>query len=256
MPDNDTLKSAKKIDDADTPEKIEFGKTVRAQKHRQADVQQFLPISEIRNDTVFLKNGGMRAVLEIEAINFNLKSETEQQAIIAGYGAFANTLSFPVQIVIRSYKTNIDPYLNYLESVGQNQPNPLLKAQTLSYAQFLRQILETADIMQKRFYIIIPFDEEERKKTMVEKMFSFMGNSTDSVGKASYRHTEFNKHNAKLKERVELVRTGLENIGLRTHQLDTRQLVEVYYQIYNPLTSISQKLPEDLELLHIKKDVL
>lgn len=256
MPDNNTVDPAKKTEDADTPDNLELGKTVRAQKHRQADVQQFLPLAEIRNDTVFLKNGGMRVVLEIEAINFNLKSETEQQAIIAGYGAFANTLSFPVQIVIRSYKTNIDPYLDYLESIGQNQPNPLLKTQTLSYAQFLRQILETADIMQKRFYIIIPFDEEERKKTMMEKMFSFMGNSTDSVGKASYRHAEFNKHNAQLRERIELVRTGLENIGLRTHQLNTRQLVEMYYQVYNPMTSINQKLPQDLELLNMKKDVL
>src|SRR3989338_8351299 len=256
MADNDQIKPATNTEDAETPESLEIGKTVRSQKRRQADVQQFLPLAEIRNDTVFLKNGGMRAVLEIEAINFNLKSEIEQQAIVAGYGAFANTLSFPVQIVIRSYKTNIDPYLDYLESVGQNQSNPLLKTQTLSYAQFLRQILETADIMQKRFYIIIPFDEEERKKTMMEKMFSFMGNSTDSVGKASYRHSEFTKHNAQLRERIELVRTGLENIGLRTHQLSTRQLVEVYYQVYNPTTAINQKLPEDLELLNIKKGVL
>lgn len=256
MTDNDVKTPAINVENADTPDNLELGKTIRAQKHRQADVQQFLPLAEIRNDIVFLKNGGMRSVLEIEAINFNLKSEIEQQAIIAGYGSFANTLSFPVQIVIRSYKTNIDPYLDYLESIGQNQSNPLLKTQTLSYAQFLRQILETADIMQKRFYIIIPFDEAERKKTMMEKMFSFMGNSTDSVGKASYRHSEFNKHNAQLRERMELVRTGLENIGLRTHQLNTRQLVELYYQVYNPMTSINQKLPQDLELLNMKKDVL
>ena len=256
MADNDQIKPATNTEDAETPESLEIGKTVRSQKHRQADVQQFLPLAEIRNDTVFLKNGGMRAVLEIEAINFNLKSEIEQQAIVAGYGAFANTLSFPVQIIIRSYKTNIDTYLAYLDSIGQNQPNELLKAQTLSYTEFLRQILETADIMQKRFYIIIPFDEEERKKTMIEKMFFFMGNSTDSVGKASHRHGEFSRYNAKLRERIELVRTGLESIGLRTHPLNTRQLVEVYYQIYNPFTSIHQKLPQDLELLKIKRDVL
>ena len=141
MADNDQIKPATNTEDAETPESLEIGKTVRSQKHRQADVQQFLPLAEIRNDTVFLKNGGMRAVLEIEAINFNLKSETEQQAIVAGYGAFANTLSFPVQIIIRSYKTNIDTYLAYLDSIGQNQPNELLKAQTLSYTEFLPQIL-------------------------------------------------------------------------------------------------------------------
>lgn len=256
LPDDEKKKPAESIDDEDKPENLEVGKTVRAQKHRKADVQQFLPLAEIRNDTVFLKNGGLRVVLEVEAINFNLKSEIEQQAIVAGYGAFANTLSFPLQIIIRSYKTNIDPYLEYLESVGKNQENPLLKAQTLSYTNFLRQILETADIMQKRFYVVIPFDEEERKKTTIERMFSFMGNSTDSVGKAAYRHGEFNKYNAKLKERIELIRTGLENIGLRTRQLNTRELVELYYQIYNPMTSIGQKLPQDLELLNLKKDVL
>lgn len=247
---------AQQPEDTDTPETIELGKTVRTQTHRKADVQEYLPIAEIRSDTVFLKNGGLRSVLEIDAINFNLKSEIEQQAIIAGYGAFSNTITFPVQIIIRSYKTNIDPYLDYLESVGQNQSNPLLKSQTLAYTNFLRQILETADIMQKRFYIVVPFDEEQRKKTTIERMFSFMGNSTDTVGKAAYRHEEFIRDNAKLKERIELVRTGLENIGLRTRQLNTRELVELYYQIYNPTTSISQKLPQDLELLNMKKDVL
>src|SRR5438270_10861132 len=86
--------------------------TVRNRKKGAlTSTQRFLPIAEIRGDTVLLKNGGYRAVLEVEALNFNLKSETEQQGIISGYEAFVNTISFPLQIVIRSAKMNIDPYL-------------------------------------------------------------------------------------------------------------------------------------------------
>ena len=88
-------------------------------------------MSEIHHDTVVLKNGGLRGVLNVEAINFNLKSETEQQGIIAGYQSFVNTLNFPLQIVIRSSKMNIDPYLMQLRSLGEAQQNDLLKTQSL-----------------------------------------------------------------------------------------------------------------------------
>ena len=99
------------------------GSTVRSRRKTSlTSTQRFLPIAEIRNDTVLLKNGGLRAILEVEALNFNLKSETEQQGIIAGYGNFVNTIGFPVQIFIRSSKTNIDDYLADLLKVADTLP--------------------------------------------------------------------------------------------------------------------------------------
>src|SRR3989344_9585053 len=96
--------------------------TIRRRKNNsKSATQRFVPISEIRNDTVLLKHGGLRAVLEVEALNFNLKSETEQQGIIAGYEAFINTLVFPIQIVVRSTKVNIDPYIDQIHQKAEVQ---------------------------------------------------------------------------------------------------------------------------------------
>lgn len=133
--------------------------TVRTRtKSSAASTQRFIPIAEIRNDAVILKNGGLRAVLAVEALNFNLKSETEQQAIIAGYGAFMNTLTFPLQIVMRSTKTNIDDYLTNIREIAAKQENKLLQQQTRAYADFMQRLIEVADIMQKHFYVVVPTD--------------------------------------------------------------------------------------------------
>ncbi|MBI3619409.1 hypothetical protein HY213_05250, partial [Candidatus Peregrinibacteria bacterium] len=109
--------------------------TVRQRKKTAlTSTQRFLPIAEIRNDSALLKNGGIRAILQVEALNFNLKSETEQQGIIAGYESFVNTINFPLQVVISSTKMNIDPYLDQLRTIAEKQENALLKEQTVAYA--------------------------------------------------------------------------------------------------------------------------
>lgn len=230
--------------------------TVRNRKNAaSASTQRFLPIAEIRNDTVLLKNGGLRAVLKVEALNFNLKSETEQQGIIAGYGAFVNTLTFPLQIVIRSLRTNIDEYLQNIRSVGEKHENTLLKQQTLGYADFMQKLIDVADIMQKRFYVIIPVDHSVRKKTVFEQFFNWF-HPDDSSSKAGMRSREFASAARQLSERVELVTSGLSNIGLHPKRLNTRELIELMYQIYNPKTSQTQKLPKEMEPLHMEGTTL
>ena len=219
--------------------------TVRTRKAGgSAATQRFLPIAEIRNDSVILKNGGLRAVIEVEALNFNLKSEMEQQAIIAGYGAFMNTLTFPLQIVIRSTKTNIDDYLGTIRTLGENQQNPLLQHQTLAYADFMQRLVEVAEIMQKRFLIVVPMDHGMRKKTLIEQFFDWL-NPDDTASKATVRRRDFNSGIKLLNERVDLISSGLTNIGLRLKRLPTRELIELYYQIYNPKTAQTQKMPAD-----------
>jgi hypothetical protein len=221
--------------------------------HTQA-TQRFLPIAEIRNDTVILKNGGIRAIISVEALNFNLKSETEQAGIIAGYGQFVNTLTFPIQIFIRSMKTNIDEYLAGLRTVADGHSNELLKNQTFSYINFMQKLLDVADIMQKRFYMVIPVDRNVRKKTMIEKFFDWI-NPDDTQAKSAYRSRELNRGLKDLNERVELVTAGLTTIGLRAKRLTTRELLELYYQIYNPKTSQREKIPSDMSELKLEKTV-
>ena len=227
--------------------------TVRIrQGSRNQATQRYLAIAEIHNDTVVLKNGGMRAILQVEALNFNLKSETEQQGIIAGYGNFVNTLTFPIQIFIRSARTNIDDYLAQLQAISDTHTNELLKQQTLSYVGFMQRLLEVADIMQKRFYVVIPVDRNIRKKTLIEQFFDWI-NPDDTAAKSAYRSREFARGLKDLNERVDLVEAGLNAIGLRSKRMGTRDLLDLYYQIYNPKTSQHQKIPQDLEQLKLEK---
>lgn len=222
--------------------------TVRSRKKSSlTSTQRFLPIAEIRNDTVMLKNGGLRAVLQVEALNFNLKSETEQLGIISGYQAFVNSLNFPIQIVVRSSKIDIDPYLNQIRALAAKQQNPLLKEQTVAYADFVEKLVDVADIMQKKFYVVVPLDGAPRKRTLIEQFFGWMS-PDDSMAKATARQKDFIRQAPLLKDRVNLVMTGLENIGLSSNRLSTQELIEMYYQIYNPHTSQEQKLPPVEEL--------
>ncbi|HLD71244.1 MAG TPA: TraC family protein [Candidatus Peribacteraceae bacterium] len=222
--------------------------TIRSRKKSAlASTQRFVPIAEIRNDTVLLKNGGIRAVLLVEALNFNLKSETEQQGIISGYESFVNTLSFPLQVTIRSRKMNIDPYLTQLRATAEKQQNSLLKEQTNAYANFIEKLVDVADIMQKKFLVVVPYDHTIRKRTLVEKFMGWVS-PDDSTAKAAQRNREFSEVGRKLKERVNLIQTGLENIGLTSRRMSTHELIELYYQIYNPTTSQEQKLPKDGDL--------
>lgn len=209
--------------------------------------QRFLPIAEIHHDTVVLKNGGIRAVLLVEAVNFNLKSETEQQGIIAGYQSFVNTINFPLQILIRSSKMNIDPYLDKLRELAGNQANELLKKQTLAYAEFIEKLVDVADIMQKRFLVIVPVDLSPHQKTLLEQFFGWVS-PDDSTAKIAQRHREFGRAHGLLRDRVNLVETGLQNIGLQSRRLSTRELIELFYEIYNPKTSQEQKLPGEGQL--------
>jgi DNA-binding protein len=220
--------------------------TVRnGKKNVHGSTQRFLPIAEIRNDTVLLKNGGLRAVLKVEPLNFNLKSETEQQGIIAGYEGFVNTLTFPVQVVIRSTKVNIDPYMEQTRAQAERQQNLLLKAQTESYAAFIEKIVDVAEIMQKRFYVVVPLDDfalqSQKRPGLLKQFFSWVG-VDDTSAKAAARYRSFPDKSIQLKDRVQQVQAGLHNVGLNSNRLTTHELIELYYQIFNPKTSQEQKI--------------
>jgi hypothetical protein len=216
--------------------------TVRKKKKSAiSSTQRYLPIAEIREDTLLLKNGGIRAVIKVNSLNFNLKSESEQQGIIAGYQSFVNTLIFPLQIVIRSSRLNIDPYLSGLKDRAEKQQSPLLKEQTMDYADFMEKLVDVADIMQKNFYVVVPMDSGTLTKRGVFQRFLEWMNVDDTRSKAMQRSREFKSTSKVLRDRVTVVTSGLENIGITAHRLKSEELVQLFYSIYNPTTSQKQK---------------
>lgn len=223
--------------------------TVRKKKKGFAvSTQRYLPIAEIKEDTVVLKNGGLRAVLKVNSLNFNLKSEIEQQGIIAGYQAFVNTIIFPIQILIRSTRLNIDPYIQTLKQKAETQTSPLMKDQTLDYADFMEKLVDIADIMQKNFYIVVPVDAPSKTKRGLIQRFLEWINVDDTRSKALQRSREFRAYAKILRDRITLIQSGLENVGITMRRLKTDELVQLYYGIYNPITSQKQKFKNISEL--------
>lgn len=217
-------------------------------KNPKDSTQLHLKIAEIRDNTLVLKNGGLRTVLKTSSVNLNLKSEPEQNAVIYSYQNFLNTLEFPIQIVIRSKKLDIDDYIEKLKKLGVKQSNPLLQKQTFEYVEYITRLVEYADIMEKEFYVVVPQDpyRAESKgliKTFLENIFP-----QDTVAKIKQRHNEFEQLKKSLSSRTNTVRNGLENCNLRVTELNTQELIELFYEVYNPQTSRNQKFSTDENL--------
>lgn len=212
--------------------------TVRAKKKsKNASTQRYLPIAEIRDDALLLKNGGIRAILRVNSLNFNLKSENEQQGIISGYQSFLNTLTFPLQIVIRSSKLNIDPYLETIRKRTPLQKTELLKQQTEDYVHFMGKLVDVADIMQKKYFIVVPVDSLTKSKRGLLQRFMEWMNVDDTRAKAQQRSREFDTYSKVLRDRITLIQSGLEGIGIKVERLKTEELIRLFYSIYNPGTS-------------------
>jgi len=229
-------------------------KTVhQAQKPLNASTQLYLKIAEIRDDSVVLKNGGIRSILKVTSINFNLKSDDEQNAIIYSYQNFLNSLEFPIQILIKSKKLDIDNYIDILREIGEKQTNPLLQRQTYEYMDYIQRLVEYADIMEKSFLVVVPYDPfRSVKPNFIQRFFQNM-NPKDSFVEVQRRHKEFLQLKKGLNQRVNIVKSGLENCGLQVEQLKTQNLIELFYEIYNPLTSRNQKI-DTLEDIKVQTD--
>ncbi len=225
----------------------------QAQKTTASSSQVYMKIAEIRDDTVVLKNGGIRGVLKVSSINFNLKSDDEQNAIIYSYQGFINSIEFPIQIVIRSKKLDIDNYIDQLNDLGEKQNNDLLQRQTYEYIDYIQRLVEYADIMEKEFYVIVPFDPFRAVKPNVLQRFFQNLKPKDTFSEFKKRHKEFAALKKNLNQRMNTVKSGLQNSGLQIEQLKTKDLIELFYEIYNPITSRTQKF-EDITETNIKID--
>ncbi len=225
----------------------------KAQASAMNATQIHLKFGEIRDNFLVLKNGGIRAILKATSINFNLKSEQEQNAITAGYQGFLNSLEFPVQIVVRSKKLDIDNYIDKIKDIGEKQKNKLLKDQTLEYADFVKKLVEYTDIMQKDFYVIVPYDPIRSRGVPLIQKFLRRLKPKDSYADIKKRHKEFENLKKQVAQRINIVESGLGNCGIKTDKLQTEQLIELFYNLYNPQISRTEKY-KDLKNFTVTTD--
>lgn len=203
--------------------------------------QRFLDIAEIKEDTVVMKDGTLRAVLLVSSINFALKSMDEQSAIVQSYMQFLNGLDFPIQIVIQSRRMNIDDYLAQLRQAEKTQTNELLRRQIADYLDYIKQLVALGDIMQKRFYVVIPYDPATEKQ---KSFFSRLSEIMTPAAAIRLSESRFRKNQEALMLRVSQVMSGVQSMGLSSVRLDTQGLIEMYYTVYNPNLYEAQQMTD------------
>lgn len=204
--------------------------------------QEFVPIKEVRDGIIVLKDGGLRAVLIASSINLSLKSEDEQHATIIQFQTFLNGLDFPVEISVQSRKLDIRPYIVSLEERMKLQTEPLIKLQTKEYMDFIRSFTEEVNIMTKSFFVVVPYSGETGfapKKGLMDRLFG--GGNQKVKTKEEDSKTRFEEKRTQLDERIGVVMGGLGEFGVRSSQLGTEEIIELFYKTFNP-GDISQGL--------------
>ena len=194
--------------------------------------QEFIPIKEVRDGIVVLKNDEFRAIVLATSVNLSLKSYDEQRATIMQFQNFLNTLDFPIQISIQSRKLDIRPYLLLLENRIKVQNEPLLKLQTKEYIEFIKNFTDTVAIMKKNFFVVVPYTHTTLKSDsgIFDKIFR-RGNKEEA--KAA-KQVAFEEKRSQLEERVAVIQQGLGRCGINSAQLGTEEVVEVFYKVFNP----------------------
>lgn len=211
-----------------------------------------IPFSEIRENIVIMRDGTLRQVLMVSSMNFALKSEEEQQGVIQAYMAFLNTLDFELQIVIQSRKLNVDKYLDKLAKVERQQDNELLRKQTRSYRSFVARLVTDANIMDKKFYVVVPYSPYSKKRKSYWTKFIEVFSPASSV---KIKQEKMDKYKIELERRVNLVLAGLHAMGLDVEVLDTQGLIELYYNTYNPLTKQTRRI-EDIDQMQVNRYII
>ncbi len=191
--------------------------------------QEFVPISEIRDGVLVLSDGGLRALLMVSSVNFALKSEDNQEAILLQFQNFLNTLDFSVQIVVHSRRFDVRPYLALLETRMKAQDTELLKIQIREYIGFVRSFTESTAIMSKSFFIAVPYSPTPVKLKGGLPIGLRRKSGATTVGSA-----DFNESRTQLEQRAAIVEQGLTRCGLRTARLGTDEEIELFYKLFNP----------------------
>jgi type IV secretory pathway VirB4 component len=194
--------------------------------------QEFVPIKEIRDGVIVLKDGDLRAIVLANSINLSLKSDDEQRATIMQFQSFLNTLDFQVQISIQSRRLDIRPYLLLLENRMKVQNEPLIKLQTKEYMDFIRNFTETVSIMTKSFFVVVPYTQTTLSSD--SGIFKRIFNKKSSKEAALAEALDFEEKKSQLEQRVSVIQQGLSRCGIKSVQLGTEEAVEVFYKVFNP----------------------
>jgi hypothetical protein len=195
--------------------------------------QSFVPVREVRNGIVILKDGGYRGILMCSSLNFALKSETEQKGIIGGFQTFLNELDFSVEITIHSRKMDIRPYLELLQQRLELQSTELMRLQLREYIAFIQNFVEGSSIMTKMFYVTVPFAPGGAAGVQeAAKSFAGLGRKPSSTA-STEGHDNFEEYRVQLEQRMALVAAGLSASGLRAVQLGTEEVIELLYRSFN-----------------------
>lgn len=193
--------------------------------------QDFVPIKEIRDGIIILKDGSMRAIIMASSTNFALKGVEEQQAVIYQFQNFLNSLDFSIQISIQSRELDIRPYVALLEGRYKNELGDLMKIQIREYIQFIKSFVEQTSIMTKTFFVIIPFSPVIATSAQ-NPLGNLIGGGKNQSSKV--KADRFEENRTQLEERVGTVSQGLIRCGIRSVQLGTEEVVELFYKIFNP----------------------
>lgn len=194
--------------------------------------QEFVPIKEVRDGIVILKDGSMRGVVIASSLNFSLKSDDERQAIINQFQDFLNSLDFSVQISIQSRKLDIRPYIALLEERYKQQTNDLMKIQTREYIEFIKKFTESTNIMTKSFFIVISYDPAMVNLNKSLSLGSLKKRSVEEENQIS--RSNFEENRTQLEQRVSAVEQGLSRCGIRVVRLGEEEVIELFYKIFNP----------------------
>lgn len=219
--------------------------TAKAQPTRNPNTSQnALLITEIRDGMAIMNDGSMRSVIACLSINFDLMSTRERESIEYAYQSFLNSLYFPVQILVRSQRVDIGPYLERLTKMRRDQDNMLLGVLMDDYINFIDSISSEINIMDKSFFIVTPYyptgdltSAVNTSKNLLSNLFASQKQSVVRIDEATYR-----KAKDEMQNRVSTVINGLMQMGIQASRLDTKQLSELYYNVYNPDTAVREPL--------------
>lgn len=205
-------------------------------KDTTTSTQEHLPIAGIQDSVIIMTDGSVRAVLKVEPINFELKSDQEQNAIIYSYQSFLNSLDFPIQIVIHSKKLDLENYLIKLDKSKANITEDLLRIQLEDYVDFVRRLISIANIMSKKFYVIVNYSSIGKSINPVGRLFH------KAPTQALLYEDQFKRYREEVFNRANTIAAGLGRIGLKVSLMDTQHLIELFYNMYNPEIAAEERL--------------
>ncbi len=219
--------------------------------------QATLLISELRDNVVIMKDGSFRAVVACKSINFDLMSDVEREGVEYSYQNFLNSLKFTTQILIRSQRVDIGPYIERLSEIRRNNDNMLLGVLMDDYINFIDILAQEANIMDKSFFIVIPYYSSADAEKVLQQTKNFFKSFSKSKVPAPTKidRATYDKAMSELNNRVDAVMSGLFQIGIHSVRLNTRELAELYYNFNNPDTAVREPLVDfsKLATMYVKK---